>query len=226
MINERNEYVNIREILARVTDHPMLKDVTLEHAIRYTAEFIGIVGCPNFYIEKEEDIVIENYKGLLPCGLVAINQARDNKTGLCLRSTTDNFKPREDEHKEPTFKTQGNILFTSFRSGEVTVSYRCIPVDSDGLPLLVNNEPFLKALELYIKRRRFTILYDEGKITVAIMQNAQQDYSLAVAQCEKEFIMPNPSELQSITNMWNTLIPRVHEFSKGFESLGRKEYLK
>ena len=37
--------------------------------------------------------------------------------------------------------------------------------------------------------------------------------------------MPSLSELQSITNMWNTLIPRVSEFNNGFIELGNKEYL-
>ena len=37
--------------------------------------------------------------------------------------------------------------------------------------------------------------------------------------------MPSISELQSITNMWNTLIPRVTEFDNGFTELGNREYL-
>ena len=57
------------------------------------------------------------------------------------------------------------------------------------------------------------------------MSKAETDYAWAVAQCEKEFIMPSLSELQSITNMWNTLIPRVSEFNNGFIELGNKEYL-
>lgn len=227
MIKEKNEYVDIREILARVTDHPMLKDITLEHAIRYTAEFIGIVGCPGFYDNKQEDIHIEDFKGLLPCGIVSINQVKDCKTGYCMRSMTDTFMPREyNFHTEPTFKTQGNIIYTSFRTGDIVVSYKAIPTDSDGLPLLVYNEPFLKALELYMKKRRFTMLYDQGKIAIAILNNVQQEYAWAVAQCEKEFIMPSMSEMQSITNMWNTLIPRVTEFDNGFVELGNREYLK
>lgn len=227
MIKERNEFVNIREILARVTEHPMLKHVNLEQAIRYTIEFIGIVGCPKFYCDKQEDITIENYKGLLPCDLVSINQVLDKKSGFCMRSMTDTFQPKEYSfNSEPTFKTQGNVIFTSFKTGDITISYKAIPVDSDGLPLLINNEPFLKALELYIKKKVFTILYDVGKISGAILTNTQQEYAFAVAQCEKEFITPSMSELQAITNMWNTLIPRMTEFDNGFVELGNREYLR
>ena len=226
MIKEKNNFVNIREILARVTSHSMLKNVDLEQAIRYTVDFISIVGLPTFYLDKEVDIPIEDYRGLMPCDLVSIVQVKDKKTGFCMHSMTDTFNPREyNFHTEPTFKTQGNVILTSFRTGEVTISYKALPVDETGIPLLIDNANFLKALELYIKKEKFGDLYDEGKIKEGIMAKAERDYAWAVAQCEKEFIMPSLSELQSITNMWNTLIPKVREFDNGFAELGNREYL-
>ena len=226
MIKERNNFINIREILARVTSHSMLKNVDLEQAIRYTVDFISIVGCPTFYLDKEIDINIEDYRGIMPCDLISIIQVKDKNTGFCMHSMSDTFNPREyDFHTEPTFKTQGNVILTSFRTGKITISYKALPVDETGIPLLIDNANFLKALELYIKKEKFGDLYDEGKIRDGIMIKAEKDYAWAVAQCEKEFIMPSISELQSITNMWNTLIPRVTEFDNGFTELGNREYL-
>ena len=226
MIKENNNYVNIRELLARVTKHSMLKTVDLEEAIRYVVDFISIVGCPTFYLDKEVDITIEDYRGLMPCDLVSIVQVKDKNTGFCLHSMTDSFTPKEDTfNKELTFKTQGNVILTSFRTGEITISYKALPVDETGIPLLIDNANFLKALELYIKKEKFSDLYDEGKIREGVMIKAERDYAWAVAQCEKEFIMPSISELQSITNMWNTLIPRVREFDSGFTKLGNRQYI-
>ena len=226
MIKENNNYVNIRELLARVTKHSMLKTVDLEEAIRYVVDFISIVGCPTFYLDKEVDITIEDYRGLMPCDLVSIVQVKDKNTGFCLHSMTDSFTPKEDTfNKELTFKTQGNVILTSFRTGEITISYKALPVDETGIPLLIDNANFLKALELYIKKEKFSDLYDEGKIREGVMIKAERDYAWAVAQCEKEFIMPSISELQSITNMWNTLIPRVREFDNGFTKLGNRQYI-
>ena len=162
----------------------------------------------------------------MPCDLVSIIQVKDKNTGFCLHSMTDSFTPKEDTfNKELTFKTQGNVILTSFRTGEITISYKALPVDETGIPLLIDNANFLKALELYIKKEKFSDLYDEGKIREGIMIKAERDYAWAVAQCEKEFIMPSISELQSITNMWNTLIPRVREFDSGFTKLGNRQYI-
>ena len=227
MIKENNNYVNIRELLARVTKHSMLKTIDLEEAIRYVVDFISIVGCPTFYLDKEVDITIEDYRGLMPCDLVSIVQVKDKNTGFCLHSMTDSFTPKESTfNKELTFKTQGNVILTSFRTGEITISYKALPVDETGIPLLIDNANFLKALELYIKKEKFSDLYDEGKIREGVMIKAERDYAWAVAQCEKEFIMPSISELQSITNLLNTLIPRMTEFDSGFRNLGNREYLK
>lgn len=227
MIKERNNFVNIREILSRVTAHPMLKDVNLEQVIRHTVDFISIMGCPLFYEDKEVDVKVEDYRALMPCDLVSIIQVKDKHTGVCLRSMTDTFNPRKMNYNiEPAFKTQGNVIFTSFRTGELTISYKAVPVDNSGLPLLVDNSNFLKALELYIKKEVFGVLYDEGKIRDGVMSRTERQYYSAAMECEKEFIMPSMSELQSFTNMWNTLIPRVTEFDNGFTDLGNREYLR
>lgn len=62
--------ISIKELMARITSHPLLKDVTLEQGIRYTVDFIDIVGYPEIYKNKLADVSIYNYRGLLPCDLV------------------------------------------------------------------------------------------------------------------------------------------------------------
>lgn len=223
MIKEYN-YINIREVLNRVLRHPLLQDVTLEQAVQYTIDFIGIFGMPRLYQDKEVIVTVDNHRGKLPCDLISINQVKKSD-GICLRSMTDNFYP-SDNNGELTFKTQGQILFTSLKTGELIISYKAIPVDEDGLPLLIDNPVFLKALESYIKREVFTILFDMGKISPAVLQNTQQQYAWLAGQLQSEFTIPSVSEMESISRMWNTLIQRTGEFDNGFSSLGNKEHIK
>ncbi len=220
-------YVNIKEVLSRVMRHPLLSDLNLETAVQYVVDFIACMGLPDIYIDKVETISIDNYRGKLPCDLVAINQVRSAKNEVCLRSMTDNFNGMQSEDRgEYTFKTQGSVIFTSFKTGDIEISYKAIPVDDDGLPLLPDNPIFLKTLELYIKKEWFTILFDMGKINSAVLQNTQQEYAFKAGQCNNEFIIPSVSEMESLTRMWNTLVPRVSEFDKSFKHLGNKEYIK
>lgn len=228
------QYINIREILSRTLRHPLLKDTTLEQVIQYTIDFIGIFGMPRLYYDKEEVLHIEEFRAKLPCDLVSINQVKECKTNTCLRSMTDNFMPREEHKvligskmpKELAFKTQGQVLYTSFKTGDVVVSYKAIPVDKDGLPLLIDNPVFLKALELYIKKELFEILFDQGKISSAVLQNTQQRYAWLAGQLQSEFTIPSISEMESIKRSWCTLIQRTSSFNDGFRNNGNQEYIK
>lgn len=220
-------YISINEVLSRVMRNPLLRDLDLEAAIQYTLDFIACVGLPNIYIDKVDIISINNYRGKLPCNLISINQVRLARNGVCLRAMTDSFNGTHPEDKgELSFKTQGSVIFTSFKDGDIEISYKAISTDDDGLPLLPDNPIFLKALELYIKKEWFTILFDMGKISPAVLQNTQQEYAFKVGQCNNEFMIPSVSEMESITRMLNTLVPRVSDFKKSFRHLGDTEYLK
>lgn len=233
MVKEYN-YVSVKEILSRILRHPLLKDVTLEQAVQHTIDFLGVFGMPKLFEDREETIHIENFRGRLPCNCIQINQVKECKTGICLRSMTDNFMPREhrdkyEGHKRPqefAFKTQGRVIYTSFKSGDIIVSYKSVPIDEDGFPLLIDNPVFMRTLELYIKMEEFTTLFDMGKISPAVLQNTQQQYAWSAGQLQSEFTIPSQSEMESISRMWNTLIQRTSEFDNGFSSLGNKEYIK
>ena len=215
-------YINIREILSRILRHPLLQDVTLEQAVQYTIDFLGIFGMPKLYTGKEEVIHIEDYRGKLPCDLISINQVKDTKSGICMPTITNSFA---NSQNSLGFKTQGQVIYTSFKTGDINISYKDIPVDKDGFPLLIDNPVFLKALEAYIKKEVFTILFDMGKVSPQVLQNAQQQYSWLAGQIQSEFTIPSMSEMESIKNSWCALLQKTNEFSKGFSSVS-KEHLK
>ena len=223
MVKEYN-YISIREVLSRVLRHPLLQDVTLEQAVQYTLDFISIFGMPRLYEDKEVELHIEDYRTMLPTDLISIIQVKEKESGRYLRSMTDSFI--SNDSSEPTFKTQGQVLFTTFKTGDVCVAYKAIPVDECGYPLLIDNPVFLKTLESYMKREVFTILFDMGKINGNVLQNTQQQYAWLAGQLQSEFTIPSISEMESIKNSWCTFIQRTHEFDHGFSSLGRRENLK
>ena len=233
MVKEYN-YISIKEILNRLMRHPLLRDVNLDQVIQYTIDFISIFGMPKFYFDKQETLHIEDYRAMLPCDLISINQVKECSTNTCLRSMTDNFLSEDYYSKrngyrvpqELTFKVQGQVIFTSFREGDITVSYKAIPVDDNGFPLLIDNPTFLKTLEAYIKKEIFTIMFDMGKITPPVLQNAQQQYSWLAGQLQSEFTIPSISEMESLKRSWCTLLQRTTSFNDGFRNNGNQEYIK
>lgn len=125
-----------------------------------------------------------------------------------------------------TYKIQGGYIFTSIEEGEIELSYQAIIVDDEGYPVIPDNSKFTRALEAYIKKQWFTILFDMGKLQGPILQNTQQEYAWAVGACESEFQKLTLDKAESFYNSWRTLIPRTKEHSIGFSTNNRKESLK
>lgn len=228
-----DRYISIKEILDNLLDHPLLKDISFERAVNYTVHFLRIVGCPRIFEEKTTLVEIENYRGTLPCDLNDIIQVRtyhncDRKNYRVFRYSTDNFhlsKNKQDSF-DLTYKTQGNVIFTSIKEGIIEIAYNAFAVDQDGYPLIPDNSSFINALELYIKKKHFTILFDTNKISPQVYNQVCQDYAWAVGQAQSDLIRPTIDQMQSLTNSLNTLIPRVTEHSTGFVNNGSMEKIK
>lgn len=230
MIKE-HDYITIDELMSRLLRHPLLQDLNIEQVIDYTIDFINIFGLPKMYKDSQAEIHIDNYRGKLPCDCIQIVQVKDKQSGICLRSITDNFCPEEviteyQNQQELAFKTQGQVIFTTMKSGDLIVAYKSIPVDKHGFPKISNNSVFLKALESYIKKEYFNILFDLGKLNINVLQKAEQNYCWLAGQLTSEFTIPSISEMESITRMWGRRIPKINEFNNGFNSLGNREYIK
>ena len=217
------QYINIKVVLDRILRHPLMQDLSLETAVDYTIDFMRIVGMPRMFTEKVVRIPIDKYRALLPCDYYQTIQVRI-PGGHALVYSTDSFH-MSNKGNPSTYKIQGNIIYTSIESGELELAYLAISTDEDGYPLLPDNSSFTRALELYIKKQWFTILFDLGKITSAVLQNTQQEYAWAVGDCQSEFNRMSIDQMEAFSNSWRTMILRDHQHSSGFIGDGSRQTL-
>lgn len=222
------KYISIKEVMDNLLDHPLLQDLTLERAVNYAVHFIQIVGVPNEFEEKVASVDIKDYRGLLPCDYYNMIQVRtfNNNYPVVFRYASDSFHYNNNEKElgtgDLTYKLQNNIIYTSIKEGTIEVSYYSIKVDKEGYPLIPENSSFIQALELYIKKKVFTILFDQGKINQAVLQNTQQEYAWYVGQAQRDLSMPTIDQMESISNMWTQLLQKNNEHSKGMRVLGKR----
>lgn len=217
------QYLSIKKILDSCLRHPLMQDLSLETAVDYTIDFMRIVGMPRMFTEKVVRITIDKYRALLPCDYYQTIQVRI-PGGHALVYSTDSFH-MNNKGNSSTYKIQGNIIYTSIESGELELAYLAISTDEDGYPLLPDNSSFTRALELYIKKQWFTILFDLGKITSAVLQNTQQEYAWAVGDCQSEFNRMSIDQMEAFSNSWRTMILRDHQHSSGFIGDGTRQTL-
>lgn len=222
-----NRYTSIRVVMDEILRHPMLQGISLETAVDYTVEFMRIVQCPAIFTEKCIKVEIDKYKGLLPDDFFEIIQVRGaNRT---FRHSTNSFHMSEDKaffDINPTYKIQGDYIYTSLEEGEIEIAYTAIEIDDCGFPLIPDNSKFIRALKAYIKKEWFTILFDMGKVNQASFQNAQQEYAWAVGACESEFQKMSLDKAESFYNSWRTMLTRTYEHQVGFIDNGAKQHFK
>lgn len=220
MVNEI-KYVSIMQIWDRCLQHPLMQDLTLEQVIQYVTAFNGIFNFSNLYLNKYEIINIEDYRAKLPCDLIAIVQVKDCKTGQCIKTMSSTFM----NDTELTFKTQNSVIYTNVPECELEICYKAIPVDDEGLPMIIDNERYMNALYEYIKSKQFTILFEMGKLNANVLQNVQQEYAWAAGQLQEEMNTPSLSEMEAISNAHNNLLLDNRRFGDGFNTLGEERYL-
>ena len=218
-------YTSIKQIMDRIMQHPLMQDISLEQVIDMTISFMRIVGVPRMFTEKVVEIETNAYRAKLPCDYYKIIQVRP-VGGAALTYSTDSFFAGGKSAYNNTYKIQGNIIYTSLENSKLELAYLAIETDEDGYPLLPDNSSFTRALELYIKKQWFTILFDMGKIQPAVLQNTQQEYAWAVGDCQSEFNRLSIDQMEALSNSWRTLILRDSQHSSGFANNGNRQLLK
>lgn len=217
---------SIKIILDKTLRHPLMQDLSLETAVDYAVDFMRIVGVPKMFSEKVVELKTEAYRAKLPCDFYKIIQVKPVGRPALVASTDNFFMGDKHRENNNTYKIQGNIIYTSLENDTLWVSYLAIDTDMDGYPLIPDNSSFTRALELYIKKQWFTILFDLGKITPAVMDNTQREYAWAVGDCMTEFNRLSIDEMEAFSNSWRTMIMRTHEHSNGFSRNGNEQILK
>lgn len=221
------QYTSVKVVLDKILRHPLLQNVDLEQAVDYTVDFLRIVGVPDMFEDKVDYIDIQNHKGMLPCDLYEIIQIR-NKEGGYLRNASSTFHLANDKkaEKDGTFTTQGQYIYTAHKDAPLEISYRAILTDKDGYPMIPDSSSFFRALQAYIKKEHFTILFDLGKISMQSLELARQDYAWAVGACQTDLRKLDLSKAESFINSFRTLIIRSREFDSGWRKDNFPEILK
>lgn len=227
--------ISIKQIMDDILDHPMMQDLSYERAINYAVEFIRIVGMPTAFEQETITLKVEDYAAYhidedeaqeapIPANCYQILAIRkEGTTPVVLNTSTSVFSPDKNNSSSPSYTIKGDMIHTSFREGTLEMSYLALPVDSEGYPTIPDIASYIRALELYIKKKWFTILFDLGKLNVSIYNNVKQEYAFAVAQAQSELIKPSLDEMEAFTNMWNSLLPRHRAHKFGYSTIGSGE---
>ena len=223
-----DQYISLKVILDKLHRNPLLSDVALETVVDYTIDFLRIVGAPQMFTNKIANITISSYKGIIPDDFYELIQVRENDRVLRATTNTYHLSEIKDDNElmmEDTFMIQGSYIYTTMELAELEMSYQAIATDDMGLPMMPDRSSFTRALEAYIKKQHYGILFDLGKLSQQVLFKADQDYAWAVGACETDAQRLNLSDADAFFNSYRTLLIRDNEFYNNFRNSGSKQIL-
>lgn len=219
---DRERFISLKEIINRVhlLGGDIVDNVTEDDVITYAIELIGVVGMPQLFLNKVEQLEVHKNRAELPCDFVE-EQAVKCSNDVSFNASTDMFNVEESKTFVPTYKIQGNFIVTSIEKGYIKLAYTAIKTDDDGYPMIVDDQAFIRALVSYIVYKRVFTDYINGRLpNENIMERVERNYETDMAIATSKLIQPTVDEFDNISRMMNSFIFRHNAKKTGFKNFG------
>jgi hypothetical protein len=235
--------VSLKTILWKVLRFPLAAELTYEEAAEHAVEALRLLGAPLSFVDEVTNppLKVINYKAELPSNLLQIRGVRiinnlDNydDNAIALRYATDIYHNNAncnntDEGELPyeyTYTVQKGIIFTSIPDGYIQVSYKALPVDEEGYPLIPDDAKTIVAMEYYILHRFLEPLWLMGKITDKAFDYIAQKRYFYMGGADTSLKLRGTDHFESIINTINRLIVNDSAFESFYKGSGEKERIK
>lgn len=124
-----------------------------------------------------------------------------------------------------TYTLTSRYIKTNVKEGYLMVAYQAIPVDSDGYPLVPDDEGFKEALYWYIVTKILYPKWAEGRVRDLVYFEAKRSWNYYSKQAYGNAMMPNIDQLEAIKNTWNRLVPNINAHDTFYSHIGEQEVI-
>jgi len=124
-----------------------------------------------------------------------------------------------------TYVINGEYIKTNLRSGYLMVSYQAVPIDSEGYPMIPDDESFEEAIYWYINMKLTYPEWKMGRVRDAVYYDAKSSWNFYRKQAYASALMPNVDQLEAIKNAWVRLIPEIDEHTTFFSHLNDRQII-
>jgi hypothetical protein len=234
------KYISVKQIMGRILRNPLMEGITESDVINYIADVIALIGAPMAYHDKVDTIEVCNYRAELPCDILYIQQTRKRESNGQLRPmrySSDTFQSAYHEVGSPDFFSKASnydfpysinngMIYTSFSDGTIEMSYKALPTDEEGFPLIPDNAKFIRAVEEYIKAQWFRIQWSLGKISKQVYDDAEQQYCWYVGAANTAAQLMSIDQAETFRAAFTRHLSNVTAAKKSFSDFGQQEYIK
>jgi len=214
-------------------------EFTIEEAAEWAGDVLGLIGSPLDKVEKVTDgnnslnhpdpIQIVDYRGVLPADMYGIKGVRDSNTKQRYRKSSDSFHLAFDQEdiatpdNAPSYKLQGNFIFTSTKEAELEIAYVSLAVSATGLPLIADEPSVALAVEWHIREQIDYRLMRRGTLQQSTFQYTSQQRDWCVGKAQTALLIPDEDEMEAIQNLRLRLRPQINDWENYFKNTGKVE---
>lgn len=237
------KYTSVYEIIASAYRDFGIDEVIISDAIEWAGEVIELLNPPYELIEKVKVVLVDCGKAEIPCDLHSFNGIKghvDKDASLIdeCEFSINNFIPMiystdiyhtydnsssNCNNNQATYKLVDNHIIPNFDDGFLAISYKAIPVDDDGFPLIPDNIKFKNAVKYHIMWKLAFMKLVQGKISGQAYQIIERDRDWYIGAASNESQKPSMDQMESIKNNWIRMIPKINQHRDGFKSANQQE---
>lgn len=238
------KYVSIKSIMATLVKYPFIDNISSDDLGLYLSEFLRKVGAPLAFTDKVVTIEIKNNRGMLPCDLLYIRGTRalfpndcndcGNDEYIALAYASDIYHSSYhcsdtidecNKYNDYTYSLNNGAIYTSFKEGEVQMSYRGLVVDEEGYPMLPDDVKVKEAFKYYVLMQYAEPAYFRKDIPKDIYYEIKQQYAWYIGAAQNSLNMPNSDQMQTLQNGIIRLLRNTNWQEDGWRTFAQKEYI-
>lgn len=239
MLNSK--FVSIDRVIERIFKSGLNPEfIDFNDIVEYVGEAIRLIGVPYAHIRKitnglgemPDPIVIENFCGRLPNDIVHLDSVREYDTKSPMLYMLDSFPATYASSNNITgsstmlgYYVQGDYIFTNLEEGTVEASYTAFQLDSNGYPMIPDEERYIVAVVSYCTQQIARRLWVADKIDERKFRMFEQEWLWYCKSAASKAHMPNLDRMESFKNQMVRLLTNPHHHASQFSHMNRPEIL-
>lgn len=198
-MNTRNfQYISMDVIANRILKHPLLSSINYEDIISHAVDVLRLLRMPASYEEKGSYHDLIEYKAKLPddnLNIKTVDYVSHSGQTTPMVIATDALHNHNSKLTSGrisgqtvlTYSINGGMIQTNQENGRIFITYDQLKCGENGVPMIPDSVPLIKAIENYIKVQVFTVLVDLNKLPGQSLQRVEQEYSWYIGKAQTEF---------------------------------------
>lgn len=122
--------------------------------------------------------------------------------------------------KDITFTLNNNYLTLSVKEGTVCMGYLAFSLDSEGFPLIPDDNKYKIAITKYLTKKLDYIEWRKGNLPKEVYDNSEEQCNWAMGSASNNVKTPDVHQMEAIKNSLLRLMPRNTQYKSLFRYLG------